>query len=896
MQHLRRLRLPLVAVSLAVAATVWGPSRAAAQVRDCGAAAEAGVAAGWRAYRADSIEVALGRFLAVTRACPTNADATVGVGFASLRLGRVAAADSAFSAVTRQAPSYADAWDGLAAVRNRQGDVAGAIAAWRRVVALDPANAAARANLTRLDPDWERSPAALVRRRSERLDVTMRVRGTQFELRDGDAWTPFFVRGVNMGLALPGKFPAEFSLDSALYARWFVQIGEMHANTLRIYTILPPPFYRALRAYNLAHPRAPLRIIHGVWTELPEGDDFDDPAFNAEYRREMHDVVDLLHGAARIPPRPGHASGVYDADVSPWVIAYIMGREWEPYAALEFNEKVGHARSHRGRFLTVEDATPIEVWMVQQCDLMMTYEADTYNAQRPIAYTNWPTTDPIRHPTETSYEQQMAFRGLKYDRDTTLGPPHEEEGVSLDASLTRTTPENVAGWFASYHVYPYYPDFMLYDPGYNQARSSFGRSNYFGYLQDLRRHHAGIPVLISEFGVPSSRGNAHLQPQGWHHGGLDEHAAAAANARLAAEIEESGAAGAIIFAWIDEWFKRNWFSMSFEQPAERGRLWHNIQSPEQHYGVVALRPGAPGVTPELGGDPARWRRLPVLERGALFGRDSSLMRVGHDEGFLYVAIETPARAGRPIAWDSVRIQLAIDTYRGELGQFILPTSGLRSGAGFEFLAEFDSPTDAQLEVIPEYNPYVPHRMVEGGAKFGEHFRRPIYVGRRFDAVFDTMYALTNRPRYTGEGALIRGAGLNIGRLVHGRSAENSIADWYYDAASGMLQLRLPWSLINVSDPSSRRVLFESDLPRALDPREGEPESRLTGVETAGFRFAAVVLRPGPDLVGTLPRLDAYGNWPLAAFPVWTWAGWEEPTWHEYLKPSYFALQRLWNRP
>ena len=87
-----------------------------------------------------------------------------------------------------------------------------------------------------------------------------------------------------MGLALPGKFPAEFSTDSSLYARWFGQIGEMNANTLRIYTILPPAFYRALRAHNLARPAAPLYVIHGVWTELPPGDDFDDPEFNAEYQ------------------------------------------------------------------------------------------------------------------------------------------------------------------------------------------------------------------------------------------------------------------------------------------------------------------------------------------------------------------------------------------------------------------------------------------------------------------------------------------------------------------------------------------------------------------------------------------------------------------------------------
>lgn len=872
------------------------PAPLVAQQPGCTAENAALVARGWRAYRADSIAEAHARFTPAVRACPANVDARVGLGFAALRLGRLAEADSAFGAVTRTAANYADAWDGLAIVRNRQGNTAAAIEAWRRVVALDSTNRSARANLDRLAPDWDREGEPIVRRRSAELDVTMRVNGTRFELRTGAGWTPFFVKGVNMGLALPGKFPAEFSTDSTLYARWFAQIGEMNANTLRIYTILPPAFYRALRAFNLAHPASPLYVIHGVWTELPPDDDFDHPEFNADYRREITHVVDLLHGAARIAPRPGHASGMYDADVSPWVIGYIMGREWEPYSAVLFNEQVGDNRSHHGRFLTISNASPIDVWMVEQCDILMEYEFDTYNAQRPIAYTNWPTTDPIFHSTETSYEQQMRFRGLQYDRDSTLGPPHEEEGVALDASLARPTAANVAGWFASYHVYPYYPDFMLYDAGYNEGQSSFGRSNYFGYLQDLLQHHAGIPVIISEFGIPTSRGNAHFQPQGWHHGGVSEQDAAVANARLAAEIREVGAAGAVVFAWIDEWFKRNWFSAEFEQPAERARLWHNILSPEQHYGLVALRPGAEGTTPELGGDASRWRALPVLQQGQLLGADSSLVRVGNDEGFVYVAIETPKRAGRALPWDSLHIQLAFDTYKSELGQFVLPTSGLRAGTGFEFLVEFLSPSDAQLKVLPEYNPYVPHRLVEGGIYFGEHFRRPIWSGRRFDAVFDTLYALTNRPRYTGDGTLIRGQGMNLGRLAYGRSHDNSLADWFYDEASGMLQLRLPWLLLNVSDPSSAQVLFEDDLPRALNPVEGERESQLTGVPTDGFRLAVAAVRPGPDLIGTIPALDPYGNWPRASFPTWSWRGWEQPTWHEYLKPAYFALQRLWAAP
>ena len=51
-----------------------------------------------------------------------------------------------------------------------------------------------------------------------------------------------------------------------------------------------------------------------------------------------------------------------------------------------------------------------------------------------------------------------------------------------------------------------------------------------------------MPLVVAEYGVPSSRGIAHLQSQGWHHGGHDETAMAAIDARMTREIRESGAA------------------------------------------------------------------------------------------------------------------------------------------------------------------------------------------------------------------------------------------------------------------------------------------------------------------------------------------------------------------
>ncbi len=348
--------------------------------------------------------------------------------------------------------------------------------------------------------------------------------------------------------------------------------------------------------------------------------------------------------------------------------------------------------------------------------------------------------------------------------------------------------------------------------------------------------------------------------------------------------------------------------MGFELPAERGRLWHNMMNSEEHYGLLALRPGmavgdAAGerdggavVAPLPGGDAAPWRRMPVHQRGRMAGRDSVTLRLGADAGHVYLSLESAAWAGRPFPWSATRLQIAIDTHDPGRGQAILPTSGVRSGVGFEFLVRIDGADDAQLLVVPDYLPYMPHRLVESGAYFGEHFRRPLHSVPRIDGVFDSVWALTNRPRFTGEGQLIRGNGYTVGRLRRARAADHSLADWWFDEEAGMVQLRLPWGLLNVSDPSDRRVVSESDPEQAAGRRPGAPASRLVGIETAGFHVGVVALRAGPDIAWTIPALDEYGNWPAAHFRLWTWSKWEEPRWYEYLKPSYFSLQRLWAAP
>lgn len=840
----------------------WVPVVAGAQSR-CSPASGNASDAGWTALRRDSVTQAARHFRRALFLCDVNVDALSGQGFVALRRGQPAAADTLFRRALGLDSANADVWSGLALARERTGDADGARGAAERALLLAPGDANAGTVLDRLSPGWRR-PALSPAPRPDVLQLYSRVSGAHFEVRNASGtWTPIWPKGVNMGVALPGRFPSEFPADSSLYATWFGLLARAHANTVRVYTILPPDFYRALRGWNRQHPDAALWLVHGVWTELPDGDRFDDAGFAGSFRAEMRRVVDVVHGHAELPARPGHASGRYDADVSAWTLAYVIGREWEPFAVKAFDAAHPAVTPYHGRFLESAPAPAMDRWLAEQCDSMLDYEFDRWHALRPIAYTNWPTLDPLTHPTESSTDEERAWRRKQGRQAEGARLEYDNDAIGLDANLVRPTAANPAGWFASYHAYPYYPDFMLYDPGYNRARSPEGRSNYFGYLKELVQHHRGLPVLIAEYGVPSSRGDAHLQPQGWDHGGHDEAEMARIDARLTREIHAAGAAGGLLFAWMDEWFKHNWVVIDFELPAERTRLWHNVMDAEQNYGLLGMYAGDSATRPVPGGDAARWRALPVVARGTGALR---ALRAGADPAYLYLALDVPS-----LDWKASGVEIGIDTWRDSVGQHRLPRGGVLSPLGFEFLVDLPAPDSGQVRVLPEYNRYAPIADRKTGDDLGRFHHRPVTTQNRSDGVFDTMFVITNRARFGRDGTFFPAAQVDRGALRYGTERASTLSDWYVDAAAGLLELRIPWDLLNVTDPSSRTLLYERGVGSAF------------GTVTAGdFHFQVA-----------LWSKQGGGSEMLGPSAGWRWRGWTAPKWYSRLKPAYDSLTVTW---
>ncbi|HRZ41263.1 MAG TPA: hypothetical protein P5228_01010 [Bacteroidales bacterium] len=639
-------------------------------------------------------------------------------------------------------------------------------------------------------------------------------------------WEQLFMKGVNMGVALPGKWPTEFGATYQQYLNWLIQIGRMNANTIRTYTILPPDFYRALAWYNLHFENRKLYLLQGVWAEEPPDGNYANAAFTREFLKEIRDAIDVVHGNSVRQPRKGHADGIYTADVSRYTIGWALGREWEPYSVTKTNRNDTITLPY-GVFIDVLDGTPMEQWLAGLMEFTARYETQKYYTQRPISFVNWLTLDPMHHNRE-------------------LGADDLE---NVDIEKFSATQLFRPGVFASYHVYPYYPDFIFLEEKYHNTLNHKGKAdNFLAYLNDLKRHQQGMPLVIAEYGVPTSRGNAHQTPFVYRHGNYTEKQQADLTVLMTEDIQQSGCAGAICFEWIDEWFKNNWMVMELEQPQERRHLWHNVENPEQNYGILAME----NRTRIIDGQPNDWGRKlnkPFIASAA-------------DPTWVYLAVNMPG-----IDFSRHNLYIAIDTYDKNLGEFRIPFLNATLSRGAEFLVKLTDTVGSEVMVDNPYSVYY-DRTKPG---------RPGYRSvKNSDGIFLKQYMLSNPP-------IVDVLGDTSKRMMHDRGALRfgnmlmpaaSDASFYW-TKDGFLELRLGWQVLNVGDPSSRLVLDGKN-------RNGEIQVR----ETDGFHLMFFLTDKQNRPVKGFPNREKHRI---------TWDKWEVPIYTTRQKPVYNTLAEAFRR-
>ena len=672
-----------------------------------------------------------------------------------------------------------------------------------------------------------------IRMIAESLRVHSRVAGEHLEIMMirssagggvDTVFVPYFVRGINFGPALPGTYPAEFAPTREDYSRWLRLMGDAGFNAIRVYTLLPPDFYSALAAYNMKNSAHPIYLFQGIWVPVPEDEDYLREDFSLKIQREIERVVDAIHG-----------KGGYFVDVSDYTFGFIFGREWEPDGVRKTIKMHPADTVFVGNFISIPHGNPMEIWLAKMLDYISTYEAAKYRTLHPVSFVNWLTLDPLYHISEFIESDRVR----EYDNDL----------FTVDPSKFYRTDLNSAGFFASYHIYPYYPDFINNE--YGDYETPHGVDNYAGYLAALKEATDGLPILVAEFGVPSSRGIGHFNPLGMHQGGHTEVQQGIINFRLFKDIFEAGYAGGILFEWMDEWFKRNWLFMDFENPMSRNPLWHNIYDAEQTFGLVSFDPDII----KIDGKTDDWQKIPTFVRGH---KKIKSLSITTDPVYIYFKIEL-AEDFKP---DAETLRIFLDTYEKDLGEFYYPGKKYRFDHGTEFIIELSD--EGRILVEETYNVY---------RNWIYEIFSPMRTERSEEGKFVEPLLQANRERVTLLGDTIPGRVFYPGRLIFGKQEENSLADWYFEGR--VIELRLGWNAINVTDPSSHHVL------------QNDPETPdIDAVITNGIAVS-VALFSGDSVVDAIPGFDGktfkFSN-------RYIWDGWDKPIYRERLKKSYFVLK------
>jgi hypothetical protein len=670
-------------------------------------------------------------------------------------------------------------------------------------------------------------------RRVGDLTLPARVEGRAIAAATADGFAPLFWAGVNLGSTVPGTQPGEVAATRQDYDRWLAGMSDLGARVVRIYTILGPQFYDALAAYNAAHADRPIFFMQGVWIPEEEfvatGNAYD-RAVTEGFEDEISDAVDVVHGDAKLPEKKGHAGGTFGSDVSRWLLAFSIGVEWDP-AAVESTDKKNAGKSpYKGRYIRAsKDATPMESWIASMLDHTARLDAKR-GWSRPLTFTNWLTVDPLKHPDE---------------------PLPPEDLVSVDATHVSATDAWPGGFFASYHAYPYYPDFMSLTKSYQgYKRPRDGKVDpYAGYLHQLREYHGDQAVAITEFGVPSSLGVAHRGPIGRDQGDHSESEAMSIDADMLRDIQEEGFAAGVLFEWTDEWFKFTWNTLDLELPRGRRQLWRNDLTNEEHFGVVASEPGSKAAV-VLDGKDDEWQengsQLLAESRGNV--RE---VRAVKDEEYLYVHL----RLDEPSSWRRDPITLGLDVRDGENRGLpghpdVFPEADVALTIG---------PDDAELFQAAWWEP----TRIRYGLGF-KYFHVDPEDMKQDSGVWVHPLQILNRPQTVPSTGEKRPAELNeLGSLaLSGDDRDEATSDQHrLIAASGsVVEVRLPWALLGFSDPSSHKLYVE------------HPDGPVSTTDAQPIRIAVVS-----------------GDDPLLRTTPFTWEPWQKVAWHERRKAGFDQL-------
>lgn len=283
--------------------------------------------------------------------------------------------------------------------------------------------------------------------------------------------------------------------------------------------------------------------------------------------------------------------------------------------------------------------------------------------------------------------------------------------------------------------------------------------------------------------------------------------------------KDTGILGAVIYDLNDTWGDISEDMAKFTASSETANLWHNTCDSKEMTGVLALD----SVPPE--------------EPGLVLSDDDLVqsIAISDDAGYVYLTLEL----FEEIDYKENALFVGLDTYQRNDGEYFYAKDFTHTSlSGMEFSLRFDDKQKASLFVMSSY----------------DRSRGSAVTKESYTAAYDKV------------------ADLTYGSFSSG--------DTQFYQTGSTIYVRLPWTWLNVADPSKMLVIHDNDLRSQL----------AKTVTTNGMLVSAMVgERKTGDLFYDFPK-DKHDP----GYKTFAWKKWETTTFAIRQKESFVTLKKYWS--
>ncbi len=589
----------------------------------------------------------------------------------------------------------------------------------------------------------------------EEIKVPFIISNQQLYRNVQEEFEPFNLIGINLISALPGSFPNDEDLEESQYLEWLTLIQQLGITVLRLPDLMPLTFYQALLTYNEAQ-EIPLYILQGIaFDEVALADGMDIQNLYQAYLKKIKGIVDCLYGGV-YPESDELPLLNLGVDVSPYLLGYSLGIEWASQDLI-FSEIMGEVNPYEGTyFYTTDEASSVESFLAEVMDELIRYECDYYGIQHLITMVGSNIEETLNYLMEPKEEAMRGERTMKR---------------IVDLNQIKTTDALESGYFASYHLYPLFGEFM--------------KDSISSMLAVLENTHE-IPVVISEYGFPSTK--VIYKETTEELVGISEQEQADAFVTVYKMLKQSNVMGSFLSDWQDRWDRTAWTTVE-SVILDRSPYWKNELTYLQSRGLYTFDCSTSYPDDRIDD----WD-----DKNVLIENEQLQLSVKSDEAGLFFLIqwnETPP--------EDVSYWIDLDVTPNS-GSISYEKEGLSFDRPVDFIVNIDTNNQSRVLVQRYYHIY---EFLKNREKLQI---RPdkIEVSSDMDEFIPILIEVKSRTYDENQNHFIESVVQEAGRLLEGNANPsspdfNSLANYY--RGDDYVEIKIPWGLLNFSDPSTCQI-------------------------------------------------------------------------------------------